>query len=829
MNTALNGVRPRQATFASAIEDAIAAVAPNWPLDRQIAVNPYWGFIDRSFDQAAATLRRLVGGRFTLAPSEYLRAWRAGEITQSALRRALVESSASVTLDSAVASLQIQRPLCTGLPLLSDVLDERATSGGAPRWCDTITQQVSQYCASYFDEHQADWHRGQLGGLLRGWVGGLERDHALESLMHAPQIRARVHDLPATADGAITWSLVRLGVPPEEAREFLQVCLLRINGWASWCAYLGWEARLRGAIDSNLRELLAIRVAWEALLWDAQWDARCDAESAGSRWRERWTLAGNSKPSPLDQLDLIWQRAHEISYQDRLVGLLTADGVSRSAARAHSQPAAQLVFCIDVRSERFRRALERVNPALETRGFAGFFGLPIRYTPIGTRMSRPQLPGLLAPTIDATESTGDARLDAAIARRRVRRLETQGGWQPFQRLPSGAFSLVETLGIGYISAILRRHFGAAASDVDSTGMTTRDARELRPHLCVTDADSVGRQTDLLASILRAMSLTSGFARLLVLFGHGSQSANNPQAAALDCGACGGQTGEINARILAGLINAPSVRVELRKRGIDIPEHTVAVAALHNTTTDEVTLFDVAQLPRSHAPDLERLECSLVEAGHQTRVERAPSLGLTPLPQRADALVKEFRRRARDWAETRPEWGLAGNAAFIVASRSRSRGLDLAGRSFLQDYTWTDDRDGAVLELIMTAPMLVTHWINLQYHASTVDPVRFGSGNKVLHNVACGRIGVFEGNTGDLRVGLSRQAVHDGERWLHTPLRLSVVVDAPREMIDTIIARHPTVRQLVEHAWLYLFRFADAGIERRHAGSWRAWESQNPAP
>lgn len=48
-------------------------------------------------------------------------------------------------------------------------------------------------------------------------------------------------------------------------------------------------------------------------------------------------------------------------------------------------------------------------------------------------------------------------------------------------------------------------------------------------------------------------------------------------------------------------------------------------------------------------------------------------------------------------------------------------------------------------------MLVTNWINCQYHASTCDPARLGSGNKALHNVVGGHIGVFEGTGGDLRI------------------------------------------------------------------------------
>lgn len=157
----------------------------------------------------------------------------------------------------------------------------------------------------------------------------------------------------------------------------------------------------------------------------------------------------------------------------------------------------------------------------------------------------------------------------------------------------------------------------------------------------------------------------------------------------------------------------------------------------------------------------------------------------------------------------------------MAPRSKSQHLNLAGRSFLHDYAWQGDSGFKVLELIMTAPMVVTNWINLQYHASTVDNARYGSGDKVLHNVVGGNIGVFEGNGGDLRIGLPMQSLHDGEQFRHTPLRLSVFIQAPQAAIDDIIASQLTVRQLLDNEWLHLFRLGDdAQVWRyRSGGQW----------
>jgi uncharacterized protein YbcC (UPF0753/DUF2309 family) len=107
--------------------------------------------------------------------------------------------------------------------------------------------------------------------------------------------------------------------------------------------------------------------------------------------------------------------------------------------------------------------------------------------------------------------------------------------------------------------------------------------------------------------------------------------------------------------------------------------------------------------------------------------------------------------------------------------------------------------------------------------ATTDNLRFGSGNKVLHNVVGGHIGVFEGNGGDLRIGLARQSLHDGQRWVHRPLRLTVLIEAPQGMIDKVIAEHAAVSDLVINGWLHLLRIdSDCSdtFERRTAEGWQ---------
>ena len=804
--------RPGQESIVESLEAACQAIAPTWPLDRFIAVNPYWSWVNQPFEATARQLGRLAGSRMWMPRSFYQDAWDKGQLTRAHLALAVREAGAPRSVDSVIEAMRQPAPLPAALPLPSDLRDASRDLSREPAWRTAITHQVSQFCAAYFDAEQADWHLPHEATLYAGWRANILHDYGIGMLMNAPQLRTRVAALPGTAMEAIGMAIEGLGMKAAGSKDLMTACLLRINGWAAWCAYLRWQARLEGRDDQHIVDLLAIRLCWEYLLHEET--AGADAAA----WRQGWGgMPGTDAGEP--DVDALLQRGLEIAYQEKLCASLM-----RRPAQPAVAAAVQAVFCIDVRSEVLRRALEAVSPQVQTMGFAGFFGLPVSYRALGSDVARPQLPGLLPPSLYVTDSCGLPDQDRALAASQRARLAAVKSWQPFQRLPGSSFALVETLGLSYLAKLVRRSLPArdASADPGRQGLAAHPG--LRPVLVFEGSDALAQQVDLAEKVLKAMGLRDGFARIVLLAGHGSQSANNPHAAGLDCGACCGQTGEVNARALAGLLNQQGVRDLLAMRGTPIPADTLFVAGLHNTTTDEVTLFDTDAAPASHRQELAALRGWLARAGDQARRERAPALGMAHFEARPQALRNALALRANDWAQTRPEWGLANNAAFIAAPRVRTLGINLQGRSFLHDYQWTQDADNSILELIMTAPMVVAHWINMQYYASTVDNGRYGSGNKVLHNVVGGHIGVFEGNGGDLRIGLPMQSLHDGRQWMHTPLRLSVFIEAPRERIEAVMDRHAVVRQLVENRWLSLFRI-DSQTDAVEAFSNGCWQAQ----
>ncbi len=600
----------------------------------------------------------------------------------------------------------------------------------------------------------------------------------------------------------------------------------------------------------------------------------------------------------------VWLKAFEAGYQAKLLSSLrlgSSQPIPQAASLSPARPYSQSVYCIDVRSEPFRRHLEAVGPH-ETYGFAGFFAAFIRYRAWGKEHDTEQFPVIMRAKNEVRE-VPRSYLEHKVSKHEARSRWLHAGHTLLHDLKENVvtpYVMVESLGWFYglpifgktlipsiyqrWTAWLKRIFvPALATTLTVDKMAPADTAEMvaaeqqaiirkalqdrlglrssriTPGLVeglrqralsgeegpdsalVAEAERAAIQRDALHAFvdvlrkqydlnaraasrhkeritrtgftvdeqtltvdtaLRMMGLTKNFARLVLFCAHGSTSENNPYESALDCGACGGNEGKPNARVLAMMANNPRVRERIAKLGIEIPSDTHFLAGQMDTTTDAVQLFDLEDVPPTHRADLARLQEDLKEASaltSQERCSRFPDVQQTLEETTAEAHV---RRRSVDWSQVRPEWGLSGNTAFLIGRRKLTKGLDLGGRVFLHSYDYREDPSNRLLEVLLTAPQVVAQWINMEHYFSAVDNEVYGSGSKIYHNVV-GRLGIMSGPWSDLRLGLARQTVMNGEMPYHEPMRLLTVIEAPRERIEKLIARHEVLQHYYHNEWVHL--------------------------
>ncbi len=819
-------------------------LSPVWPLETFIAVNPLGGLEHLPFTEAIAEAGDLLGARGTLDESAFRAAYADGRITDADLLGALTRfdpgsivgrhpDAGGRLLDPAAVLLA---DLLHGDPSPPPVRVRRTLSEQhAPEVAAIVDAQTAKWCAAYVDEGQAAWSMPDRDqGFYTAWRMLAPRDRSLPA-----RVRHRLRLLPHRAEDAALRALADLEIGESSRRHYLEAHLSAVPGWA---AHILWRSEHRRGVD--LVDLLAMRLAYEAALFaEHPLPAASEGEDSPAtptptvEERAAKALAAlGLEPSvglaaatrilerlPVAARPSVWLDAYEGHYRDLLLERLAERAPTLRADRA----AAQVVFCIDVRSEGIRRHLETAGP-YETLGFAGFFAVAIRFRTLAGTRSTAQCPVLLQPRNEIVERSA-AGTEHLAARRLAGEQALASTDEAFAAAKNdlvGPFALAEALGwcagllalakttlAGPYGAIRERLRNAASPPAPTT-------------LTVEDGFSPEERALFAEAALTMMGLTREFARLVVLCGHGSSTENNPYASALDCGACGGHRGGPNARAAATILNRPDVRSEIAARGIAVPNETWFVAAEHDTAADRVTILDEWLVPETHRDELRRLSADLTTAAAALSAERCATLPGAPRSPSPERARRHVRARSTDWAQVFPEWGLAGNAAFIVGPREITRGIDLERRTFLHSYEASVDPDGTALETILTAPLVVAQWINCQYYFSTVDPGVFGSGTKTIHNVV-GDIGVLAGHNGDLQLGLPWQSVAEGERLVHEPMRLLAVVQAPLDRIDAIVDRNTVLRHLFGNQWVGLAarESPEAPWQRYTSHGWTPWNSR----
>jgi len=757
------------------IDDAATTVGSLWPVHSFVTANPLSGFEDEPFDEAIDQATALLGGRGYPSPETFATALDRGQIDprilQAELADAGYEDSPETLLDRMADAADAANA--------DDAAGEGGDGDAAAAHVDRV---LAKWLSAFLEEGSAHWSMpNREAGFYTAFRGVADHDGDIPDEGIMP-------DLPETPIETIETVLEQF--PEHEWEPILEEQLAALPGWTGLIKRRvddggEWQSTYPISLEGYLAARLALLDAVGGDLDPANDVVEGDHVHESAR---------------------AFLRAWEATYRSDLVETVAAESRSMAGEDTSGRPDAQLVFCIDTRSEVIRRHIE-ARGDYETHGYAGFFGIPMEYRGHDADVSVDACPPILDPQHYITEFSTDDDTKARYDRWSGIRDAADEVIEMLEANAATAYGYVETAGSGYALSLAARTLvpGRVRDLIDTAAGTVPDSHEFcRPfvdHQHTYSGDlPVGLTTEekveYAATAFELMGWEE-FGRLVVFAGHASETANNPYGSSLDCGACAGNPGGPSARVMAAICNDAEVKAELRERGFDVPDDTVFLAGQHNTTTDEVELY-ATDVPESHADDLDRLRSDLVTAREHAAAERAERMGSD-----GSRAVGETKRRAADWAETRPEWGLAGNAGFVVGPRELTDDVDLDGRAFLHSYDWSSDPDGDALEGILTGPLVVTQWINNQYYFSTVDNAVYGSGSKVTQNPV-GNVGVYQGNGGDLMTGLPLQSLMAADdEPLHQPLRLSTVVHAPVDRVTDVLDDHEELTELLDNDWLSL--------------------------
>lgn len=503
--------------------------------------------------------------------------------------------------------------------------------------------------------------------------------------------------------------------------------------------------------------------------------------------------------SESEKLQRIWHEAYERSYY---LGVLSKISAHQGKGIV-GEPSVQAFFCIDDRECSMRRHLEEVAPSVQTFAWAGFYGIDCVFQGADDAFPFKHCPVPVKPKHMIREVRAAAARPKAGWLSRLLQLDSDPSSHTLLRglLISQTLGLASALRLAF--SIFRPSMGPLTAsslrrvDQEAELQIERTSDELEDGYLV--GYSVSEMADRVYNILRATGATARpLAELIVFFGHGASSVNNPYFAAYDCGACSGKPGAPNARAFALMANRADVRALVREKGFDIGDKTWFLGALHDTTRDEVQYYELERVPEHVRAKLGKFQADMEVALARNAKERCVKFVMIDPGVSPEQAREEVRRRSTGIFEPRPELNHATNAGTIVGRRALTRGLNFNRRLFLNSYDPELDPSGDILAGILGAVVPVCGGINLEYFFSRLDCRVYGAGSKLPHNIN-GLIGVMNGTEGDLLTGLPTQMTE-----VHEPVRLTLVVQQSPETALKAAQKNPAIYEWIFNGWVRYF-------------------------
>jgi uncharacterized protein YbcC (UPF0753/DUF2309 family) len=536
-----------------------------------------------------------------------------------------------------------------------------------------------------------------------------------------------------------------------------------------------------------------------------------------------WFLHVNKHNATLSTIELmsthfltkVWHQALENAYYREVASKLTAKPpVKLKVARKNFQA----IFCLDDRECSFRRILEEQSSDIETFGSAGFFGIDA-YLKTNNNLPQRICPANIKPAYIIEEEKIYKKNHAATLVEMAKFLTRHGA-------NSTVLGFLSAYTLGHLSLFrLMSSFFHPFAFKKSTRFPKNDPLpDFERSSDGVGADglfhgySIQEMADRVYNTLNNMGLSHNFSPLIFVHGHGSSSLNNPHFAAYDCGACSGRPGAINARLFAAMANRASVRELLQQKNLVIPSDTVFIGGFHDTCNDQVQYFETDDLDLLQQGLFKEFNQLIQEAIKKNAQERCRKFALVAKNISPDHAAKEVLHRSHALFEPRPELGHATNAMVLVGRRSRSYQIDLDRRAFLNSYDPSQDKEGEILNNILSAVVPVCGGINLEYYFSRVDPAVYGCGTKLSHNV-CSLIGVGNGLDDDLRTGLPIQMTE-----IHDPVRLLIVIEQHEEVIENTFEKNLIIKPWLYNDWLRVAALhPDNNILKLYQPQNRSWQ------